>query len=131
LCACVRQARLPDDVQGHVGVVELAVDAVVVQGDDVVQLGHGHVHVRVVPRVQGDAAHAHPVGEEQVGLGGVVAGVPVALQQHAGGAGAGRAVGPRQTQVGAAAVPLAALVETWGRGAGGETERERDEEKKR
>ena len=36
------------------------------------QLWHGHVHVRVVVGIQGDAAHTDAVGEQQVGLGAVV-----------------------------------------------------------
>ena len=67
VCGCV-----PDDVQADVGVVEFCVHAVVVQRDDIVELGHVHVHVSVVLGVQGDAAHADPVGEEQVGLRRVV-----------------------------------------------------------
>lgn len=63
---------IPDDVQRDVGVVQFGLHAVVVQGDDVVQLGHGHMHVRVVVCVQGDPAHAHSVREQQVRLRGVV-----------------------------------------------------------
>lgn len=76
------------------------------------QLGHRHVNVGVVVGVQGDSAHADTVGEEQVSLGGVVAGPAVSLEQDAGGTGAGRAVGTRQAEVGAAAVPPAALIKT-------------------
>lgn len=65
--------HVPDDIQGDVGVVQFALDAVVVQRDDVVQLGDGDVDVRVVAGVQGDAAHTDAVGEEQVRLGNVVA----------------------------------------------------------
>lgn len=75
------------------------------------QLGHLHVHVGVVVGVEGDPAHADAVGEEQVGLGGVLARPPVPLEQDAGGAGAGRAVGAGQAQVGAAPVPPATPVE--------------------
>lgn len=63
----------PYDIQGDIGVVKFSVHAVVVQRDDVMQLGHRYVHVGVVIGVQGDSAYADAVGEDQVRLGGVVA----------------------------------------------------------
>lgn len=63
---------LPDDIQGDIGVVQFALDAVVVERDDVVQLRDSHMDVRVVVSVQGDAAHTDSVREEQVGLGNVI-----------------------------------------------------------
>lgn len=78
------------------------------------QLGHRYVHVGVVIGVQGDSAYADAVGEDQVRLGGVVAWPAVSLEQDAGGTGAGRTVGTRQAQVGAAPVPPAALIKAWG-----------------
>lgn len=62
----------PYYIQGDVGVVKFAVDAVVVQGDDVVQLRHWDVNVGVVVGVQGDPSDADSVGEEQVRLRRVV-----------------------------------------------------------
>lgn len=106
-------ASSPDDVEGDVGIVQLHLHAVVVERDNVVQLGHGDVDVGVVTGVQRDAAHADAVGEEQVGLGAVFAGAAVRLQKDARGTGARGAVGPRQAEVGAAAVPPAALVEAY------------------
>lgn len=71
------------------------------------------MHVGVVARVQGDAADRATAGEEQVRLGGGVAGLPVSLQLDARGAGTGEASRPRQAEVGAATVFRAALVKTW------------------
>lgn len=79
------------------------------------ELGHRHVHIGVVARVQGDASHADAVGEQQVGLGVVVARAAVWLEQDAGGTGTGRAVGPGQTEMGAATIPPTALIEAWER----------------
>lgn len=106
-------AFAPDNIQGDICVVKFSVHAVVVQRDDVVQLGHRYVHVGVVVGVQGDPAHADAVGEEQVRLRGVVTWPAVSLEQDASGTGAGRTVGTRQAQVGAAPVPPAALIKTW------------------
>lgn len=63
---------IPYNIQGDVGVVKFSVHAVIVQRDDVVQLGHRYVHVGVIVGVQGDSPHTDTVGEEQVCLRGVV-----------------------------------------------------------
>lgn len=68
------------------------------------------MHIGVVTGVQGDAAHADAVGEQQVSLGAVVAWVAVWLQQDAGGTGAGRAIGPRQAEMRAATIPPTAFI---------------------
>lgn len=51
----------PYHIQGDVGVVKFPVNAVVVQRDDVVQLGHWDVHVGVVVGVQGNSSYADSV----------------------------------------------------------------------
>lgn len=68
----VKICGIPYNIQGDVGVVEFSIHAVVVQRDDVMQLRHRDVHVRVVIGIQGDSAHTDAVGEEQVCLWGVV-----------------------------------------------------------
>ena len=83
---------IPDNIQEHICVIDLAIHAVVVQGD--------------TP----DGAAAR---EEQVRLRSGVAGLPISLQLDASGAGTGKARGPGQAQVRAATVPGSALVHTW------------------
>ncbi len=106
-------AFVPYNIQGDIGVVKFSIHAVVVQWDDVVQLGHRYVYISVVIGVQGDSAHTDAVGEEQVRLWGVVTWPAVSFEQDAGGTGAGRTVGTRQAQMGAAPVPPATLIKTW------------------
>lgn len=66
------QMFVPDDIQGDISVVKFSIYAVVVQRDDIVQLGHRHMHVSVVIGVQRNSAHANAVGEEQVRLRGII-----------------------------------------------------------
>lgn len=82
---------IPDNIQEHVCVIDLPVHAVIVQGDDIVQLGNWDVHVRVVTGIQRDTPDGASAGEEQVGLGGGIACLPISLQLDASGAGAGEA----------------------------------------
>lgn len=71
------------------------------------------MHICVVASVQRDTPDGATAGEEQVGLGRGIAGLPISLQLDASGAGAGKARGPRQAEVGAAAISRATLVKTW------------------
>lgn len=104
---------IPDNVQEHIRVIDLAIHTVVVQGDDIVELRDRYMHIRVVAGVQGDTPDGAAAGEEQVRLRSGVAGLPISLQLDAGGAGTGKARGPGQAQVRAATVPGSALVHTW------------------
>ena len=104
---------IPDNIQEHICVIDLAIHAVVVQGDDIVELGDRYMHIRVVAGVQGDTPDGAAAREEQVCLRSGVAGLPISLQLDAGGAGTGKARGPGQAQVRAATVPGSALVHTW------------------
>lgn len=70
------------------------------------------MHVGVVVGVEGDPAHTDTVGEKQVGLRGVLTRLAVTFEQDSSGTGAGRPVGARQAQVGAASVPPATLIKT-------------------
>lgn len=106
-------ALIPDNVQEHIRVIDLAIHTVVVQGDDIVELRDRYMHIRVVAGVQGDTPDGAAAGEEQVRLRSGVAGLPISLQLDAGGAGTGKARGPGQAQVRAATVPGSALVHTW------------------
>lgn len=76
------------------------------------QLWDMYVYVSVVVGVQGDSAHADPVGEEQVRLWGVIARPAVSLEQDAGGTGTRCAIGTRQAQVGAPPISPATLIKT-------------------
>ena len=104
---------IPDNIQEHIRVIDLAIHAVIVQGDDIVELGDRYVHIRVVAGVQGDTPDRAAAGEEQVCLRRGITGLPISLQLDAGGAGTGKARGPGQAQVRAATVPGSTLVHTW------------------